>query len=96
MMRSLPLASHGLVKEPVPLEFAGQSWCGSADAAGAVGAATLALAEGAGEGVACALALAAGVGGLASSLEHPKMAMAIANVTSVRIEISSETHTNRG
>jgi hypothetical protein len=37
---------------------------------------------------ALALALAAGAWDLVSSLEQPKTTMAIANVTSVRIEIS--------
>jgi hypothetical protein len=86
MMRSPPLASHGLVKEPIPLELAGQSCCGS----GAALAAALAdaAADGVASALALALALAAGAWDLVSSLEQPKTAMAIANVTSVRIEIS--------
>src|SRR5258708_38302260 len=75
MRRSFPLASHGLVKEPIPLEFAGQSWCCSGAALAAVLAAALALAlavaEAAADGVTGALALAAGVRGLGSALEKP-------------------------
>jgi len=62
MMRAPPLASQGLVKEPAPLEFVGQSWGGS-DAALAAGVAlTLALAGAGAEGVAAALALALAAG----------------------------------
>src|SRR5580692_8569420 len=35
IIRALPFASHGLVKEPVPVEPAGQSWGGSGVVEGA-------------------------------------------------------------
>src|ERR1700722_19213457 len=73
MVRAAPLASHGLVKDPVPLEPVGHSCCGSGaldDPAGG------ALADGAGaetEGGPAALAEGAAEVGL-SSLEHPRKA----------------------
>ena len=72
IIRALPFASHGLVKDPGPVDPAGQSCWGSAalDAAAAG-----ALAEDAGadaDGVAAALALAEGTdAGELSSLEQP-------------------------
>jgi len=66
-MRDVPLASHGLVKEPGPVEPAGQSCGGSGAADGAGGGA---LAEGTGaEADGAALADGAGAGAL-SSLEQ--------------------------
>src|ERR1019366_900613 len=94
MRRSLPLASHGLVNEPTPLDFAGQSWCGSTSSG-------FALAEGTAEGVASglapapALALAAGAWDFASSLEQPTTARAIANVADVRIKVTSDRYSTR-
>src|SRR5579864_2355680 len=84
MIRSVPLASQGLVNEPIPFELTGQSWWGSGAAPGAALAAlAVALADGRAEGVALALA---GGADFDSSLEHPKTMAAINNPTSVRIE----------
>src|ERR1700686_2792782 len=70
IMREFPFASHGVVKEPVPVEPGGQS-CGGSGAAEAEGAA---LAEGAGaETDGAALAEAAAPAEL-SSLEQPTRA----------------------
>src|SRR5271166_3689896 len=87
--RWLPLASHGLVKEPTPLDLAGQSWCGStASAAALAGGAT----DGAASGLApadalgAALALATGATVFASSLEQATRVRAIASAAGVRIE----------
>src|SRR5277367_2857479 len=84
MRRSFPLASHGLAKEPTPLEFDGQSWWASG------GGAALAVAEGAADGGgAGALALAAGASALGSSLEQPRVASeSDNNRAGVRIAIS--------
>src|SRR3954463_6167604 len=72
IIRALPLASHGFVNEPTPVEPAGQSWGGSGAAEGAAGGA---LADGAGAdadagALAAAVADGAGAGAL-SSFEQP-------------------------
>src|SRR6202030_2311543 len=69
IIRELPFASHGLAKEPGPVEPVGHS-CGGSGALDATGGA---LADGAGvevAGAAAALAEAVGAGAL-SSLEQP-------------------------
>src|SRR5260370_26953339 len=73
MIRSLPLASHGLANEPTPFEFAGQSWCGS-DAAIA-SAHAVAMAEGAARRVASALPLGSGLCGVVPSFGPPQYGM---------------------
>jgi hypothetical protein len=90
--RCAPLAAHGWSKEPIPLELAGQSWCGSGGGALAVAEGT---AEGAAEGVAGALALAAGASGLGSSLEQPKAKVAIEKATIARTVAGSVVAVNR-
>src|SRR5277367_3497916 len=73
IIRAFPVASHGLVKEPGPVEPAGQS-CGGSGALDATGGGTLADGAGA-EADAGGGALAEGNGaGLLSSLEHPARA----------------------
>jgi hypothetical protein len=97
-MRAFPFASHGFVKEPGPVEPAGQSCCGS----GALDAAAGALVDGAVDadadadetgGGGAALAEAEGAGEL-SSFEQPTRARSVAVIRSAfrmrRILVSSE------
>jgi hypothetical protein len=69
----------------MPVELAGQSWCGSGAALALGGGAADGVGAGGGLALALALPEAAEGGALGSSLEHPNRANAMTNGTSLRI-----------